>query len=723
MDSQVQGGALSSQESPPPSQDNPPPSQDSPPPSQDSPKRPWIEYRMEYREQYTDNLIRQSTSKVPHREPQSEDRTENESGPAFTLVTTHQVALASEKSPNVIDFPPSHALHLHSQAIYKALRTVVEYYPSENLSGQIVIKWPYPILVHHYDALFQFREECARKDQKDLCVREYRAYDDIGLLLAFLDENIMPEVRAEQRRNEEGYYTWEYIWVSYRPGTTMLHPLKLDNSKRPRVIHSLSGGVFESPPKPWKVYTWYMQYDGFYLGRRMATFQFDQFDGQQRMDTMVDIEDIGSCKTEDDVSAQLEYGKTYWSLLQKQCKYFKGRSLDFPYNKVEGLVMADLDSFYSENPDKSNFLMDGDDCRSWQSYCECTVCQRQPKKPVVPLFSDYNTIDPSQQGELTPHQYFLCEDRMKTFVFRTRQWETLHVRDFREPDFDQDLIRSLVMDPRRKKTLLSLAKSFTRVNKDGDAMPKQPWSADFVKGKGNGLIFLLHGRPGVGKTCTAECIAAYAKRPLMVLTASDIGTSPQTIEDNLTKHFKTATSWGAVLLIDEADIFMERRSTSDLSRNSLVAGFLRALEYYEGILFLTTNRVGSFDDAFISRVHVQLYYADFDDDQRQAIWKTFMDKLAKDRKDLRLNMSAKEYIQSATMKERKWNGREIRNAFQTAVSLAEYDAEKDEEGKVLVTDEHLRAVVELSDDFKDYLNELHVADESRRARDRFERLD
>ncbi len=60
----------------------------------------------------------------------------------------------------------------------------------------------------------------------------------------------------------------------------------------------------------------------------------------------------------------------------------------------------------------------------------------------------------------------------------------------------------------------------------------------------------------------------------MILTPSDIGTTISTVEDNLTKHFKTATSWGAVLLIDEADVFMERRTTADLERNGLVAGKL-----------------------------------------------------------------------------------------------------------------------------------------------------
>lgn len=58
----------------------------------------------------------------------------------------------------------------------------------------------------------------------------------------------------------------------------------------------------------------------------------------------------------------------------------------------------------------------------------------------------------------------------------------------------------------------------------------------------------------------------------MVITSSDIGTRPDIVETNLTRIFKTAVSWDAVLLIDEADVFMERRTTTDLTRNSLVAG-------------------------------------------------------------------------------------------------------------------------------------------------------
>ncbi|KAK7719795.1 hypothetical protein SLS64_001976 [Diaporthe eres] len=159
-----------------------------------------------------------------------------------------------------------------------------------------------------------------------------------------------------------------------------------------------------------------------------------------------------------------------------------------------------------------------------------------------------------------------------------------------------------------------------------------------------------------------ECIADYTKRPLLSLTCSDIGVEPTKVERNLIYWFDMAQSWGAIVLIDEADIFMEERQPQDLARNHLVAGFLRALEYFKGIVFLTTNRVGTFDEAFISRIHVPIYYGEFTPEQRIKVWDTFFEKLELDReKTMRILSSAKDYVDSSELQNLKWNGREIRN--------------------------------------------------------------
>ena len=63
-----------------------------------------------------------------------------------------------------------------------------------------------------------------------------------------------------------------------------------------------------------------------------------------------------------------------------------------------------------------------------------------------------------------------------------------------------------------------------------------------------------------------------------------------------------------MVLLDEADVFLEERTKLDLERNALVSVFLRVLEYYEGILILTSNRIGTFDEAFKSRVQLAIHY-------------------------------------------------------------------------------------------------------------------
>lgn len=71
---------------------------------------------------------------------------------------------------------------------------------------------------------------------------------------------------------------------------------------------------------------------------------------------------------------------------------------------------------------------------------------------------------------------------------------------------------------------------------------------------------------------TLECIAEYTGRPLLSLTCADIGTEDVSMEKRLLKWFQLAEKWGAVMLIDEADVFLEKRVTADLKRNSLVSG-------------------------------------------------------------------------------------------------------------------------------------------------------
>ena len=114
--------------------------------------------------------------------------------------------------------------------------------------------------------------------------------------------------------------------------------------------------------------------------------------------------------------------------------------------------------------------------------------------------------------------------------------------------------------------------------------------------------------------------------------------------------------------------------------------FLRVLDYYTGILFLTTNRSGALDEAFKSRIHYKIYYPPLTKDQTLDIWKLNIQRLrhineqSEEKRPLEifdstvLNFAELQFDDSNRRGTGQWNGRQIRNAFQVARSLAYYDA-------------------------------------------------
>ncbi|KAK0740321.1 hypothetical protein B0T18DRAFT_431658 [Schizothecium vesticola] len=84
------------------------------------------------------------------------------------------------------------------------------------------------------------------------------------------------------------------------------------------------------------------------------------------------------------------------------------------------------------------------------------------------------------------------------------------------------------------------------------------------------------------------------------------------------------------MLLDEADVFLMKRDWAEVNCNSLVSVFLRKLEYYSGILFLTTNRPGTIDEAFKSRIHISLCYPNTDLASTKQMWTDIMRRLEKE---------------------------------------------------------------------------------------------
>jgi hypothetical protein len=156
---------------------------------------------------------------------------------------------------------------------------------------------------------------------------------------------------------------------------------------------------------------------------------------------------------------------------------------------------------------------------------------------------------------------------------------------------------------------------------------------------------------------------------------------------------------------------------------------LRSLEYFSGILFLTTNRVGDFDEAFTSRT-ISLYYPTLDNTRTGEIFNLYLklifDRYQRDGRDITIdNAEIGEFVANSWMKNdqtKQLNGRQIRNACETALALAEFDAQghSDEATKISncmihlkVT--HLEVVYQKYLDFNRYLYEIFGTDANQRA--------
>lgn len=244
-----------------------------------------------------------------------------------------------------------------------------------------------------------------------------------------------------------------------------------------------------------------------------------------------------------------------------------------------------------------------------------------------------------------------CYNRVQGFSMRLKRWGWLAVEGLSPVVWRDDAFDQLVLDPQRKCSVLHLVKHYDNS------------FSDFIDGKSGGLIFLLHGPAGSGKTLSAEAVAETLRRPLYSISVGELGTTPENMEEKLRSILDLTHQWNAVLLLDEADIFMEARDTSNIQRNAMVSIFLRQLEYYSGVMFLTTNRVATFDPAFFSRVSLAICYPKLDTSDREKVWYNVLKGAGVDVSQLDLSALAQHEV----------NGRNIKNIVRVAQTMAAGD--------------------------------------------------
>ncbi|KAL8351071.1 hypothetical protein RB601_000793 [Gaeumannomyces tritici] len=579
------------------------------------------------------------------------------------------------------------------------------------------------------------------------------ALQHVRKYLEFVDKHILPQWEAAQGI-EKKRAAFLDLWMSftvgemlYRPPT--VDPPKLGDKKSQSVkktdqsvwrLYSINQDMYEDgPPDDYKVnkrrglylHAYYIDYDGARYQPVRDRFNIQDYEGERDI-TEFPIYPLRFAKDSTRLMRNfMDQGRQFQLIKTEKYLYYDGWTLtrgptsrdedsnELTSEHIDGSVIVDFLEGYKADPPlgqpafeglvrfKDVVWLDVDDpmeIRHWlndkRQGSPYTLMEKTQRSEFFGIYLVARHMKESKfmrcwkagnSNDLDGDDLALLPRRAVAFALRERKFILADINMFRMIPRQQDVFKDLKIDPKHKQMIESLVKTHFEKQAMQKAYGTGNLNQDLIRGKGSGLFMLLHGVPGVGKTATAEAIAQVNSKPLFAITCGDLGFEAGKVDASLRNIFRLAHLWDCVLLLDEADVFLSRREVYDLKRNALVSVFLRVLEYYSGILFLTTNRVGHLDEAFKSRIHVSLYYPPLTIQQTVAIFDVNIRQLEMIEAEKQRLMSEegsvvpkrpKMIIDKANLRQyaewhwraheqwERWNGRQIRNAFQIAYSLA-----------------------------------------------------
>ncbi|TRX87793.1 hypothetical protein FHL15_011315 [Xylaria flabelliformis] len=577
-------------------------------------------------------------------------------------------------------------------------------------------------------------------------------------LMKFIDTEVKPKIRyieSDQCRR----ILFHDLWHLFKPGNEVIDQTEKQAYRIVRVqipqhriedpwqrwYNKSLGDENQEDGTPVTIYCAYIDFDGTHFGPVSVKFSIPPF-GELKDIKSLPIYPLRLAKKANLRDSLVARGKMLINIAKFKPMYYMGLTLD-KRDEVDSQVVVDfgealadekrkdwaptIEPLRTEADERIDYLCRAACCDDQVVNDDDFIDSELTDEFVKSLIPDTSFRAPSlllsprpleealpgTDNEPTDDEFVVMTYRVFGFVLRTRKWAQLDLTFLRYensyarnsalgafdrlelPDGHREMVKSLVTQHFRDRQ-----SAFAR---DGQT--------DLVRGKGKGLILLLHGAPGVGKTTTA----------------GDLGTTAREVEQELEKNFALASRWGCILLLDEADVFLSARERKDFERNGLVSVFLRVLEYYTGILFLTTNRIGDFDEAFASRIHMSLHYPELDEAKTKKVFKLNLDLIQErfDKRGRRIIFDASSIEDFATKHFNehpysRWNGRQIRNACQTALALAEFDAqggkiqgEMDNKIEVKLQLKHFQLVQTAYLDFGCYLGDIRGTQGDRRAID------
>ncbi|KAJ6473510.1 P-loop containing nucleoside triphosphate hydrolase protein [Mycena vulgaris] len=600
---------------------------------------------------------------------------------------------------------PTFKIVIKSEYLLKACQDVIQTWPGVSwnadpleLDPELFITWLHSFIAYR-DGL------AALKRRSDM---QTNILSSVNVLLSFLSADYRSTVATIERLTAHGEITFELLYAILVPRTLIVARCAVTGLERlfqlayfmrtsvdgvPVYQLSLEGVDLVDRPLTQSVA----------VGRVTASVYIPYFKGAMRIDALDAFPlkyHAGETQLRETVARR---GQKWVELMGVHHMQYSGIAAlkvmgKLMRHNVKGQIMVDRATFHRLNanyafptpvsPKSDHDPRGNNNGRMPQGYDAYGEPIMPPPVMAGQGFGD-GALVRSQTDATTETANLSAEDLLLTptvvygFSLSDKIWLEFDVTKVSPVAWNDDAFENLVLPADRKTLLRSLV----------EAHHAEAGFDDFVKGKGAGLVVNLFGPPGVGKTFSAEATSEHVRRPLYVIGGGDLGTRAADLDAALERVFDVATAWQAIVLIDEADVFLERRSLHDLERNAMVAVFLRHVEYYRGILFLTTNRVEAFDEAFLSRIHVALHFAELSEASRGQVWRAFV---------RRAGVTGISDVELDLLARRAVNGRQIKNAVRTAHSLAR--ARKEEVGLA-----HFEETLDAMDEFTEQFEGMKAA--------------
>ncbi|CAN9106303.1 unnamed protein product [Alternaria alternata] len=579
--------------------------------------------------------------------------------------------------------PTTESLSLIAPAMLDAVDQLIQhiprfddYFPNLDLQEEI----PAPYMFMYYSAPF-ISELLPRLD--------IFSQDLIRQLKATIEQSHGSEYESAKLQAEKGRVTHNHLDYLFRPGDVLVSNgadghapqayiatgwvqrraagsgNKQEKSSSKHGNRTNGGPSRKSTQYIWDIPVWYWDFDGSFAKHQTRIDIVMSLGYEEDSIRIRDLNIYPIRYADEEIRTLLEKrGKTFWSLRHRKFISYMRSEGDELYN-IEDRYMVDTEAYKMICPDTK-------------------IAQQHLRNAfgAVAMALD----EPPEERDVL----LVVPTTIMAHNLEEKQWSELLVDRITDVTWNKQAFKDLVAEPETKELVQALV--MKRLNAKR--------STDFVAGKGNGLIMLLHGAPGTGKTFTAEGVAEFAEKPLLRVTCGDIGTDAEVVDQRLRATFRLGKLWDCVVLLDEADVFLEERDMKDLKRNALVSVFLRALEYYDGILILTSNRVGTFDEAFKSRIQLALHYDNLGFIQRKKIWRNFIARM-KTLEESSITDLEDILDHIDELSKEPMNGREIRNAITIARQLAQFREQ-------CFQYSHLKHAISVGNRFSKYLKDLRM---------------